>query len=103
MGMNVATLEKRVAREQKWIPQTTVEQLYAKYMKEIKDTRKRHSSAPVDEMLDVCSSETDLQYAMRVWRVLSYRNIKFKPHTTFKLVSRFAELGDLDSVFDSKL
>lgn len=100
IGMNITAMKTRAPREKKWTPQTTVEQLYVKYMEEIKDTRKRHSSAPVDEMLDAVTSEMDLQYAMRVWRILSYRNIKFKPHTTFKLVSRFAELGDLDSVFD---
>lgn len=86
--------------QKKWIPETPVEQLYMKIMKEFKETRKRHSSTPVEEMLDLVDNEVDMQFALRVWRVLSFRNIKFTTNTTYKLVTKFAHIGDLDSAFD---
>lgn len=86
--------------EKKWSPETPIELAYTKYMGELNQTRKRHSSLPVDEMIALSSTESDLQYALRVWRVLSLRNIKFKPQTTSAMVKKFVELGDLESAFD---
>jgi hypothetical protein len=86
----------------RWEPENLTEELYAKYMGELNSIRKRHSSKPVDELLAAVETEQDFQFALRVWRVLSYRNIKFRPETTLALVKKFAQFNDLDSVVDSK-
>src|SRR5690554_4017431 len=80
----------------RWTPESPIELAYTKYMGELNQTRKRHSSVPVDELIALSNTDADLQFALRVWRVLSLRNIKFKNHTTLAMVKKFVELGDLD-------
>src|SRR3989338_6616474 len=65
-----------------WSPSTPTEELYQKNMLEFKNTRKRHSAQQFLDILSTVQSASDFNYAMRYWRTLCLRRIKFTAQST---------------------
>jgi len=65
-----------------WTAKTATEELYQSNMLEFKNTRKRPSAQQFLTMLSTVQSTSDLSYAMRYWRTLCLRRIKFTSQST---------------------
>lgn len=66
--------------------------------------RKPYTDRIVYEMLEKVQSEQDFSLALRIWRVLLYRNVDIAARTSQKIVDLFISLmKDFKSVVESML
>jgi len=68
-----------------WIPETEIEKLYQKLIMEAYHTNKRHAVYDLYSMLDAVKQKEDLQFALRFFRIMSFRHLKFREDTMKRL------------------
>ncbi len=103
-----ATLGKEQVREMienskriKWEPETEIEKMYKEFIEEIINTRKRFSEKRVLHFLSKVQTIEDLQWTMRVWRQLRYRQVQFSSQFTEVLMDTLQKFNETEAVHAS--
>lgn len=81
-----------------WEPETEVERYYVEMMMDMQKTRRKIGERAIIRLLDMCESESDLQFVLRIYRLMRIRNTRFSTDLTTKMVETFERMGDFEAV-----
>lgn len=90
--------QKERTKTIQWEPETEVEKHYIEMMMDMQTTHRKIGERAIIMLLDLVQDRSDLQFVLRLYRLLRIRRTRFSTDLTTKMVETFERLGDTESI-----